>query len=87
MPPTLSIMNEFTTLYGNIYAYNLDEIYRKAFHDQKWHPLKTIGLFEELETDLESELHMTDDPYTDWYIRDKLKMIARYIEVLETHML
>lgn len=87
MSPTLSIIDEFATLYGNIHTYNLDEIYRKAFREQKWHPLKTIGLFEELETELESELHMTDDPSTDWYIRNKLKMITRYIEVLETHML
>ena len=79
-------MNEYNKEFGNIFTYNLDQIYINVFKLKKWSPLKTIELFEELSDEYVDELSYVDDEFDRLHIKTKIKMIKCYIDLLEGSM-
>ena len=76
-------MEQYEIHYGNIYKYNLDEVFTNTHKKLRWQPEKTIELFEELIEEYADELTMVDDEYSRASIQSTIKLIKCYIEFLE----
>lgn len=79
----LDPIEEFEQLYGTIYHYKIDEIYKLVYKEMKWPVLEVIGLFEALKNECMEEAACNDDYEVRTLIKIKVDQINSFITFLE----
>ena len=79
----LDPIEEFEQLYGTIYHYKIDEIYKIVYKEMLWPALEVIALFEALMNEYMEELSFNDDYEVRTLIKIKVDQINSFIAFLE----
>jgi len=82
----LDPIEEFEQLYGTIYHYKIDEIYKLVYKVMLWPALEAIALFEALKNEYMEELSCNDDYEVCSLIKLKIDQINAFIAFLEHDM-
>lgn len=79
---TLSPIEEFEGLYGNIYNYPIEDIYYRVKKLMQWPNKEIVYLLESLRNELEDALLDEDDYFVITSIRKKLVHIEDHITIV-----
>ena len=87
MGEEVRVIDEYECIYGDIYQYELHEVYRNIYRVEKWSVEKCIELFEQLKDEYSVSILYCTSESMNYYYHNKINYICDYIEGLESELL